>query len=160
MKNLTRNQKIAIWAGLALVTYLLFGASIVGFFSPSKKVSNNTNTTSTMNQSNSVNVEDLVIGNGDVAKRGDLLTVHYAGKLSDGRVFDSSIDRNLPFNFVLGAGDVIKGWDEGLVGMRVGGKRRLTIAPEYAYGSQGAGPIPPNSTLIFEVELLGVKSQS
>ena len=79
------------------------------------------------------------------------------GTFQDGRVFDSSLDRNTPFSFTIGVGGVIRGWDEGLLGMKAGGKRILVIAPDYAYGAQGSGPIPPNSTLVFEVELLDVQ---
>lgn len=101
--------------------------------------------------------EDTVAGQGELAQPGDVITVHYVGTLTNGQVFDSSRDANTPFTFVLGRGDVIRGWDEGVQGMRVGGKRTLIIAPDFAYGSRGIGPIPPNSTLIFEVELLKVE---
>jgi FKBP-type peptidyl-prolyl cis-trans isomerase FkpA len=100
---------------------------------------------------------DLEIGSGAEARSGAVVEVQYTGWLTDGTKFDSSRDRNQPFRFKLGAGQVIKGWDEGVAGMKVGGKRKLTIPPELGYGRQGAGGvIPPGATLIFEVELLGV----
>jgi FKBP-type peptidyl-prolyl cis-trans isomerase len=102
--------------------------------------------------------EDITPGNGDVAEVGKTVTVHYTGTLTDGTKFDSSLDRKMPLSFKLGAGEVIKGWDEGVKGMKVGGKRKLTIPPSMAYGETGAGNVvPPNATLIFEVELLEVK---
>jgi FKBP-type peptidyl-prolyl cis-trans isomerase FkpA len=106
-------------------------------------------------------IEELVEGSGAAAAAGQSVTVHYTGWLTDGvikgRKFDSSKDRNDPFVFALGAGQVIKGWDEGVQGMKVGGTRLLTIPPALGYGARGAGGvIPPNATLIFEVELLGV----
>jgi FKBP-type peptidyl-prolyl cis-trans isomerase len=102
-------------------------------------------------------IEDLVAGNGTTATAGMQVTVHYTGWLTDGRKFDSSVDRNDPFQFRLGAGQVIPGWDQGVAGMQIGGKRKLTIPPNLAYGARGAGGvIPPNATLVFEVELLAV----
>ena len=101
--------------------------------------------------------EDLTIGTGTEATPGRQVTVHYTGWLTDGTKFDSSKDRNDPFSFDLGGGRVIKGWDQGVAGMKVGGKRKLTIPPQLGYGARGAGGvIPPNATLVFEVELLGV----
>ena len=102
--------------------------------------------------------DDLVEGDGAVAAAGQQVSVHYSGWLTDGSKFDSSIDRNQPFSFSLGRGMVIRGWDEGVAGMKVGGKRRLTIPPQLGYGAQGAGGvIPPHATLVFEVELLDVQ---
>ena len=102
--------------------------------------------------------QDLVLGDGAVAETNHRVSVHYTGWLTDGTKFDSSLDRGRPFDFQLGAGQVIRGWDEGVTGMRVHGKRRLTIPPDLGYGPQGAGGvIPPNATLVFEVELLDVK---
>jgi peptidylprolyl isomerase len=102
--------------------------------------------------------QDLVVGSGPEAKSGNTVSVHYTGWLADGTKFDSSLDRGTPFEFTLGAGQVIKGWDEGVVGMKVGGKRQLIIPPQLAYGSSGAGStIPPNATLTFEVQLLEIK---
>ena len=102
-------------------------------------------------------VEPITSGAGPSPKRGDTVTVHNSGWLTDGTKFDSSVDRDEPFAFVLGTGQVIQGWDEGVATMRVGGKARLTIPPELAYGEAGfPGAIPPNATLVFEVELLSV----
>ncbi|MGZ8255491.1 MAG: FKBP-type peptidyl-prolyl cis-trans isomerase [Burkholderiaceae bacterium] len=102
-------------------------------------------------------IEELAPGEGDTAKSGDQVTVHYTGWLTSGKKFDSSHDRRDPFSFSLGRGNVIAGWDEGVAGMKVGGKRKLTIPPDLGYGARGAGGvIPPNATLVFEVELLGV----
>ena len=101
--------------------------------------------------------EDLVIGKGETAALGNDIVVHYVGRMTDGKQFDSSISRRDPLDFSLGAGDVIAGWDEGIQGMKVGGKRRLTIPPALAYGDRGCGGvIPPLATLVFEVELLEV----
>ena len=101
-------------------------------------------------------IEDLKVGTGAEAKTGNNVSVHYVGTLTTGKKFDSSRDRDEPFEFQLGAGMVIEGWDKGVVGMKVGGLRKLTIPPEMGYGKMGYPPvIPPNSTLVFEVELVG-----
>ncbi|TGL57545.1 FKBP-type peptidyl-prolyl cis-trans isomerase [Leptospira ognonensis] len=102
-------------------------------------------------------IQDTKVGLGKEALRGTVVTVHYTGKLTNGKVFDSSVDRGEPFVFNLGAGQVIQGWEKGIVGMKEGGKRKLTIPPQMGYGARAVGPIPANSTLIFDVELLKVK---
>lgn len=107
--------------------------------------------------SDGLKIEDIIVGSSGEVKSGDTVTVNYVGTLLDGTKFDSSYDRNMPFTTQIGVGQVIKGWDEGIIGMRIGGKRKLIIPPSLGYGNQPMGSIPPNSTLIFEVELLSVK---
>ncbi len=124
--------------------------------SDANQLSNQNNISQTM--TNELKKEDLVVGSGQEAKSGDTVSVQYRGVLTDGTQFDSSYERNQPFVFVLGKGSVIQGWDEGVPGMQVGGKRKLTIPPHLAYGTGGIpGVIPPDATLIFEVELLEIK---
>jgi FKBP-type peptidyl-prolyl cis-trans isomerase len=106
---------------------------------------------------NGLQMQDVVVGTGAEAKSGMTVTVHYTGTFTDGTKFDSSVDRGQPFSFQLGAGQVIKGWDLGVAGMKVGGKRKLTIPYQLGYGEQGYGPIPAKATLLFDVELLAVK---
>ena len=111
---------------------------------------------STITTESGLQYEEIKVGSGATAKAGNLVSVHYTGWLTDGNKFDSSKDRNEPFEFNLGAGQVIKGWDEGVQGMQVGGIRKMTIPAALGYGARGAGGvIPPNATLIFEVEFLG-----
>jgi FKBP-type peptidyl-prolyl cis-trans isomerase FkpA len=113
--------------------------------------------TASNDKSHGLLIEDLVVGRGETAALGNDVVVHYEGRFTDGRRFDSSRERRDPLEFALGSGDVIKGWDQGVEGMKVGGKRRLTIPPELAYAEHGCGGvIPPQATLVFEVELLEV----
>ncbi len=108
--------------------------------------------------SNGLVIEDIKVGEGKEVEKYNIVTVNYTGLLEDGTKFDSSLNPGrTPFRFTVGAKQVIKGWDEGLIGMKVGGKRKLTIPPELGYGSQDNGPIPANSTLIFEIDLLGIE---
>ena len=112
---------------------------------------------STITTESGLQIEEITVGEGTVAEAGKSVSVHYSGYLTDGTKFDSSVDRNDPFQFRLGAGMVIKGWDEGVASMKIGGKRKLTIPAELGYGAYGAGGvIPPNATLVFDVELLEV----
>jgi FKBP-type peptidyl-prolyl cis-trans isomerase FkpA len=135
-------QKVQV--GVAVVVALL----VVGFFMGSSFFS------MPQNQDNLV-VQDQAVGQGATAQPGDTVTVNYTGKLDNGTVFDTSVGRQ-PITFVLGAGQVIPGWDQGLVGMKVGGTRTLIIPSGMAYGAQGIGPIPPNATLTFDVQLVSV----
>jgi FKBP-type peptidyl-prolyl cis-trans isomerase len=155
MRKITKNEWIAVGAGIALVSFLLYGSSLPSFFG----LNNSDNKESAMAElpQSGISTEDIVVGSGAVVTRGDTLTVHYVGALPSGKVFDSSIDTDSPFVFTIGTGSVIRGWEEGLLGMREGGRRRIIVAPDYGYGSQAVGPIPPDSTLIFEVQLLKVE---
>lgn len=131
---------------------------IVGGFYFAYTVMNNQNKANVVNNMPEVKTEILKQGNGEEAKNGDTVVVNYVGTLTDGKKFDSSIDRGVPFSFTLGSGEVIKGWDIGVLGMKIGEKRKLTIPSELGYGENGAGSmIPPNATLIFEVDLLEIK---
>ncbi len=113
---------------------------------------------STQPEINELIIEDITTGEGQTAEAGDMVTVHYTGTLMDGTVFDSSHNRNTPFTFELGAGQVIEGWDQGVQGMQEGGTRKLTIPSDMAYGERGVpGAIPPSAPLVFEVELLEVE---
>lgn len=151
MKKLTFREGVAVWASLGVVGFLLFGSLFMSLFNQSSIATTAMNTPTT-----GVKTEDIVVGTGATAQTGDTVTVNYVGTLTDGKVFDSSYDRKQPFTFILGQGKVIRGWEEGFRGMRVGGKRRLIIAPDYGYGNANVGPIPANSVLIFDVELLDV----
>jgi FKBP-type peptidyl-prolyl cis-trans isomerase len=106
--------------------------------------------------SGSLTIEDVTVGGGATAVSGDTVTVHYVGAFLDGRVFDSSVSRGTPYTFATGARAVIPGFEQGVLGMRVGGKRRVTIPPDLAYGAQGSGSIPPNTTLRFEIDLVSI----
>lgn len=110
----------------------------------------------TMEESNEIKIEEIKEGQGEEVKAGDTVEVHYVGTLTNGQKFDSSRDREQTFSFTVGAGRVIQGWEQGLVGMKEGGVRKLTIPPSLGYGSQAYGPIPANSTLIFEIELISI----
>jgi len=149
------NKNVAITVAVVVILFM-FG----GFFI--SNLANNQTTNIIMEEETNTNeplqITDTEVGEGEEAVAGKTVVVHYTGRLEDGTVFDSSHNRGEPFEFPLGAGRVIAGWDQGVVGMKVGGKRTLVIAPEMGYGSQGVpGVIPPNATLIFEVELLEVK---
>jgi|SRR5579872_1036191 len=161
MKNLNTRQKIAVAVSLVVVGFFfLYGQTIITFFQIGQLPNSQVVATSTSAQSvPAVTIQDVQPGTGTVAETGDTVTVNYVGMFTNGQVFDSSIARNQPFTFTLGAGQVIPGWDQGLVGMKVGGKRILTVPPELGYGSTDYGPIPANSTLVFQVELLSVQKQ-
>ncbi len=137
---------------------LLVGCSAKSSTTPNKAIT--TKEGQPMTTPSGLQIEDQVEGTGATPANGDQVSVHYTGWLTDGTKFDSSKDRGQPFKFTLGQGMVIKGWDEGVATMKVGGKRKLTIPPELGYGANGAGGvIPGNATLVFEVELLGIEGK-
>lgn len=151
------NDKLVIVSVLAISIALLTGAWYMNT-SRESQVGSATNAVTDITEAPAqLNSVDTIVGTGREAKVGDTVFVHYTGRLTDGTVFDSSIPRNEAFSFQLGLGHVIQGWEIGIQGMKVGGKRTLTIPPELGYGAQAVGSIPANSTLIFDVELLDVK---
>ena len=153
------------YLAIIVITILVLGTlfSLFSYGEPSNREQNKDSAAQTQEPqapaaTDKVNVEDIKTGSGAEAKSGNTVSVNYLGTFLDGTKFDSSYDRGESFSFVLGQGQVIRGWDWGVLGMRVGGKRKLVIPPSLAYGAQGIpGAIPPDSTLVFEVELLGVK---
>ncbi len=156
MKTLNRNEKIAVVVGIVVVGFFfVFGGLLVSIFRTGMLPGGETVVVASTTPQ--VVVQDTVLGTGDVAAPGETLTVNYVGAFTDGKVFDSSIARGVPFTFVLGAGKVISGWDQGLIGMKVGGTRILTVPPELGYGPTDYGPIPGGSTLVFQVELVSVQ---
>ncbi|MGE0129848.1 MAG: FKBP-type peptidyl-prolyl cis-trans isomerase [Blastocatellales bacterium] len=143
------NPKSNLWLIVALcIAVAIIGASLWKYFSPPG---------SEITTASGLKYVDQVVGSGDSPSPGKIVTAHYTGWLENGTKFDSSVDRGQPIEFPIGVGRVIKGWDEGLMTMKIGGKRKLIIPPNLGYGARDKGIIPPNSTLIFEVELLGVR---
>lgn len=153
---------------LEIIILIIFFLLVCGFFWFLLNLGSETNTASVYDKvqtkeneekpKSQLKIETMEQGQGQEVKKGDFIIVHYTGYLEDGTKFDSSVDRNQPFEFQIGQGYVIQGWEEGIIGMKIGEKRKLTIPPELGYGSTGfAGVIPPNATLIFDVELLGIK---
>jgi FKBP-type peptidyl-prolyl cis-trans isomerase len=157
-----RNQRIAI---IVIVLLLLAGAAFLVYYTSrpeqpavSQSAAGLPDITNLTTTASGLQYKDVTVGSGAEAQPGKTVSVHYTGWLTDGTKFDSSVDRGQPFSFPLGAGGVIAGWDEGVAGMKEGGKRILVIPADLGYGAGGAGGvIPPNATLIFEVELLGVQ---
>lgn len=166
MNTLRKNEWIAVSVALVAVIILFFGGSIWNFIFGDSSASNSSlsvgEESPTKVQEKMANISeiagleiyDMKIGTGIEAAKGMKVKAHYVGVLTDGTQFDSSLQRGVPYEFVLGTGAVIKGWDLGIVGMKVGGVRQLIVSPELAYGPQAIGPIPANSTLIFQIELV------
>ncbi len=154
---MSRNFIIAVLVGilsLVIFAYFIFG---LGGGPASNTITSNAPEAIEPSIAENVKIEDIEEGTGPEVKSGDTVLMHYTGTLSDGTKFDSSLDRNEPFETQIGVGQVIKGWDLGVPGMKVGGKRKLTIPPSLGYGDQATGSIPANSILIFDVELLEIK---
>lgn len=158
MKNLNKKEWIAVSVGVIFVGYTLFGGDIMNLFKKGTISDNSLAATANANPANNngVIINDVLVGQGVEVKTGDLVSVNYILALSDGTVVQNSKDFGQPFKFTLGAGEVIPGWEQGFAGMKVGGVRIITIPPELAYGANQSGPIPPNSTLVFTIELLDV----
>lgn len=158
MKKLNQKEWIAVTVALFVIGFFfLFGENVLRVITRSDARNNSNNARNIKKMDTpEILVQDIVVGTGQEALPGRQVTVEYTGKFTDGKVFDTSVGRG-SFAFLLGAGQVIQGWDKGVVGMKVGGKRILTVPSEYAYGPNDYGPIPGGSTLVFEVELLGVE---
>lgn len=153
------NKNFIIACIIGVLSLVIFAYFIFGLNSgpASNTITENTPNGATPTVAENVKIEDIEEGTGPEVKSGDTVVIHYTGTLSNGTKFDSSVDRGEPFETKIGVGEVIKGWDLGVVGMKVGGKRKLTIPPSLGYGDQGVGNIPPNSILLFDVELLEIK---
>lgn len=150
MKQLNKGQWIAIGLAVVFVGYIFLSDSLINIFNMGQEQAGGASVQTGFRSA------DITTGSGLSAQAGDTVVTHYTGRLTNGEVFDSSVTRGTPITFTLGVGQVIRGWDEGLIGMKEGGKRMLTISPEYGYGDRQVGPIPANSTLEFEVELIKV----
>jgi FKBP-type peptidyl-prolyl cis-trans isomerase len=158
MKTVFAYVLIVIFVGLGVWLFVRKGnGQPEGLVLPRIEEPASSATGSLITMDNGLQIQDLREGEGLEVKAGQAVLVHYLGTLTDGTKFDSSYDRGEPFQFILGAGQVIQGWDLGVQGMKVGGKRKLVIPPDLGYGSRGIGPIPPNATLIFEVEVLAAQ---
>ena len=162
MRKLSKTEWVAVFAAVAFTGYTLFGSSITALFTNPNTNQMDENAAAAINTGSNtgagVLINDLTPGAGAEVKQGDLVTVHYILSLSDGTVLQNSKDFGQPFQFVLGRGEVIQGWEQGFAGMKVGGTRTMTIPPELAYGASQVGPIPPNSTLVFTVELVATEA--
>ncbi len=145
------------FAILVIIGILVLGVFAYFIFGLNQKADQKMVPEPTLAQAEKLKIEDIVIGTGQEVKSGDNIVIHYKGTLTDGTKFDSSYDRGQPYETQIGVGQVIQGWDEGVIGMKVGGKRKLTIPPSLGYGDQATGSIPANSILIFEVELIEIK---
>lgn len=142
---------------ISVLILIVFAYFIFGLNGGSNSLSLATTPTPQSTTNEKLQIQDEKIGSGAAVKSGDTIEINYVGTLTDGTKFDASADHGGPFETQIGVGQVIKGWDEGIIGMKVGGKRKLVIPPSLGYGNQAVGSIPPNSTLIFQVQLVGIK---
>ncbi len=158
-KNMTKNMIIALISiAIIFIAILIARTSDIPKQTPGQNPGKTVTNLPTQTQSQELKVEDITVGTGPEVKNGDTVVIHYKGTLTNGKQFDSSYDRGQPFETKIGVGQVIKGWDQGVAGMKIGGKRKLIIPSELGYGAAGAPPaIPANATLVFEVELLKVE---
>lgn len=156
MRKLSKKEWVAVAVAVVFTGYAFFGPSIMSIFK-TQTVDQNNQPAAASGALKNIIINDVSVGNGAPAEQGKLLVVHYVLSLANGTIIQNSKDFGQPMMFVLGAGQVIPGWEMGFDGMKVGGVRTIIIPPEYAYGANQVGPIPPNSTLVFTVELLDVK---
>lgn len=159
MKRLSKKEWVAVSVAIVFVAYALFGGEIMSLFKSNTMIDDSIAGADAANvpvNNSGIVINDIKVGTGTEAKQGDLVSAHYILSLSDGTVIQNSKDFGAPFQFVLGAGQVIAGWEQGFTGMKVGGVRTIIIPPELGYGANQAGPIPPNSTLVFTIELVDV----
>jgi FKBP-type peptidyl-prolyl cis-trans isomerase len=161
MKNLSTNEKVAIGVSVVVVGFFfIFGGLVLSIIKtgqfPGSETATSTEAIETTNNMPKVTIQDITVGSGDTAEEGNTVVVNYVGMFTDGKVFDSSVARKEPFTFTLGAGQVISGWEQGLQGMKVGGKRVIVVPPQLGYGDKDYSIIPANSTLVFQIELLSV----
>lgn len=158
MKKLSKKEWVAVAVAIIFVGYTLFGGDVMSLFQKNINMDENVLAgvagAEVASKNNGVVINDILVGQGKEVKNGQLITAHYILSLSDGTVIQNSKDFGQPFKFTLGAGEVIPGWEMGFAGMKVGGVRTIMIPPELGYGANQAGPIPPNSTLVFTIELI------
>lgn len=159
MKKLSRNEWIGVAAGVVFVAYTMFGGTISSTFNKTLNSSASVDLSTRQETLSNVKTQDTVVGSGALLMEGELVEVHYVLKLADGTLIQDSKEVNggLPFSFIYGAGQIPVWWEQGMNGMRVGGRRILTVPPEQAYGAQAVGPIPANSTLIFTLDLVSAE---
>lgn len=154
MKTLSKKEWIAVSVSILFITYAFLGPEIIAFFNGTTDSSLSTASVASSGLQNNIIINDVLVGTGEQIKKGQLIRANYILSLSNGTIIQDSKDLGIPLEFVFGEGEVIPGFDMGFEGMKVGGIRTIVIPPELAYGANEAGPIPPNSTLIFTVEVL------